>query len=125
MSTHKHTPGPWKFGKELTARSVEWLVSFDAGSKGRGIAIAETCAGSGNEDANARLIAAAPELLEACQTFAEWLRREEAGFPAETRFNTPEGEAKWREWFDENFRICDLAQKQARAAIAKATGGEA
>ena len=65
------------------------------------------------------------ELLEACQTFAEWLRREEAGFPAEIRFNTPEGEAKWREWFDENLRICDLAQKQARAAISKATGGEA
>jgi len=124
MSTHKHTPGPWKFGKELTARSVEWLVSFDAGSKGRGIAIAETCAGSGNEDANARLIAAAPELLEACQTFAEWLRREDAGFPEETRC-APDGAAKWREWFDENIRICALAQKQARAAIAKATGGEA
>lgn len=121
----QHTPGPWKFGKELGARSGEWLVSFDAGSKGRGIAIAETRTGPGSEEANARLIAAAPELLEACQTFAEWLRREEAGFPAEIRFNTPEGEAKWREWFDENLRICDLAQKQARAAISKATGGEA
>lgn len=62
-----HTPGPWKFGKELTARSGEWLVSFDAGSKGRGIAIAETRAGSGNEEANARLIAAAPELLAALE----------------------------------------------------------
>lgn len=71
---------------------------------------------------DSRLIASAPDLLEACQTFAEWLRREEGGFPAETRFNTPEGEAKWREWFDENLRICDLAQTQARAAIAKAVG---
>ena len=67
MTNPTHTPGPWKFGKELTARSGEWLVSFDAGSKGRGIAIAETRAGSGNEEANARLIAAAPELLAACR----------------------------------------------------------
>ena len=59
-----HTPGPWKFGKELTARSGEWLVSFDAGSKGRGIAIAETRAGSGNEEANARLIAASPTMYD-------------------------------------------------------------
>ena len=60
-------------------------------------------------------------MLEACQTFAEWLRREEAGFPAEARLNTPEGEAKSREWFYENIRVCALAQEQARAAIAKAT----
>ena len=33
--------------------------------KGRGITIAETRAGSGNEEFDARLIAAAPELLEA------------------------------------------------------------
>ena len=59
-----HPPGPWKFGKELTARSGEWLVSFDAGSKGRGIAIAETRAGSGNEEANARLIAASPTMYD-------------------------------------------------------------
>ena len=59
-----HTPGPWKFGKELTARSGEWLVSFNAGSKGRGIAIAETRAGSGNEEANARLIAASPTMYD-------------------------------------------------------------
>ncbi len=60
----KHTPGPWKFGKELGARNGEWLVSFDAGSKGRGIAIAETRTGPGSEEANARLIAAAPTMYE-------------------------------------------------------------
>ena len=63
----QHTPGPWKFGKELGARNGEWLVSFDAGSKGRGIAIAETRTGPGSEEANARLIAAAPELLAALE----------------------------------------------------------
>jgi hypothetical protein len=119
----KHTPGPWtpEFGEAYRVRTQQdgGQVAILMNLKGR-----HGLAGRRNGDevaANARLIAAAPELLEACQTFAEWLRREEAGFPAETRFKTPEGEAKWREWFDENLRVCDLAQKQARAAIAKAT----
>jgi hypothetical protein len=61
------------------------------------------------------------ELLQACQTFAEWLRREEEGFDLETHsLQTPEGKAAWRKWFYENLDICDLAQTQARAAIAKA-----
>lgn len=119
MSAHKHTPGEWhvggphkctiydKYGQRL-ANSFEGVMAAQRTDS--------ECA------ANARLIAAAPELLEACQTFAEWLRREDAGFPAETRFNTPEGEAKWREWWAENLRLCALAQGQARAAIAKATG---
>jgi hypothetical protein len=68
-----------------------------------------------------RLHAVNQELLQACQTFAEWLRREEEGFDLETHNRqTPEGEAAWRKWFYENLDICDLAQKQAKAAIAKA-----
>ncbi len=74
-------------------------------------------------DAHAMLEACgAYKLLEACQTFAEWLRREDAGFDHKTHDReTPEGEAAWRVWFYENLRICDLAQEQARAAITKAT----
>lgn len=64
---NKHTPGPWKYGIELSSRSGEWLISFDAGYRGRGICIAETRPGTGHEEANARLIAAAPELLEALE----------------------------------------------------------
>ena len=67
----KHTPGPWKVDKELTSRSGEWLIAMDAGDKGRGIAIAETRVATGAELANARLIAAAPELLEALQLIAD------------------------------------------------------
>ena len=99
-----HTPGPWKFGKELTARSGEWLVSFDAGSKGRGIAIAETRAGSGNEEANARLIAAAPELLAALETAYMAL----IGYLPAHRND-----------------VTDAAIGAARAAITKAKGGAA
>lgn len=71
--------------------------------------------------ANARLISAAPDLLEACKTFAEWLRREDDGFvKAGNTRDTPEGEAAWRAWFDGNLDLCSKAQSQARAAIAKA-----
>ena len=104
-----HTPGPWKFGKELTARSGEWLVSFDAGSKGRGIAIAETRAGSGNEEANARLIAAAPDLLAACKSMIEWDDREKDHAVD----------------FSARMSLCEAAFNAARAAIAKAKGGAA
>lgn len=61
----KHTPGPWRSGdvfntvfgppngnpSPLTIATVHMLHSYDDGSK----------------NANARLIAAAPELLEACK----------------------------------------------------------
>ena len=101
-----HTPGPWKFGKELTARSGEWLVSFDAGSKGRGIAIAETRAGSGNEEANAHLIAAAPQLLEALQTTAANLR-------------------SWKAANGGGIKTFDSWLEVVEEAIAKAKGGAA
>ena len=125
-----HTPGPWSAGPQC---EISGWVDISIGGYPRNPVASATPAGPGGAEerrdsetvANARLIAAAPELLEACQTFGEWLRREEGGFPAETRFNTPEGETKWREWFDENLRICALAQEQARAAIAKATGAPA
>jgi hypothetical protein len=68
MST-KHTPGPWKIRNELN-RSVDslkqipyWTVGID---DARGLAIVETFARWAPQDqieANARLIAAAPELL--------------------------------------------------------------
>ena len=123
-----HTYGPWVWEEGQTEikrawNGKEWTVASVEGSK-LGWHEDHNCEAR-EAGANARLIAAAPELLEACQTFAEWLQREEGGFPPETRFNSPEGETKWREWFDENLRICALAQEQARAAIAKATGAPA
>ena len=130
MST-QHTPGPWAFSTSTNG----WCYTInifqaDNATPTDGWSdvgyIIKTCEGEQQavQHANARLIAAAPELLEACQTFAEWLRREEEGFTRAGRDrSTPEGEAAWREWYYENLRICDLAQEQARAAIAKATGG--
>ncbi len=59
-----HTPGPWKVEKELSSRLAEWLITMDAGDRGRGIAIAETVPATGRELANAHLIAAAPTMYE-------------------------------------------------------------
>ena len=115
----KNTPGPWRYSKENGSPTTGQHMI--AGAKPGYLAEVRDC-GSGCVEANARLIAAAPELLEACQTFAEWLRREDEGFPEEIRFNTPEGEAKWREWYGENLRVCALAMEKARSAIAKARG---
>ena len=60
----KHTPGPWKVGQYLGSPS-SYCVHMDAGDKGRGIDVVEAVAGTSAEErlANARLIAAAPDLL--------------------------------------------------------------
>lgn len=66
---------PWKYSKELTAHSGEWLISLDAGNKGRGIGIAETRAGSGQEQANAAFIVAACNALPGLIAEVEQARR--------------------------------------------------
>lgn len=120
----KHTPGPWRVVEHswsdtgiysdknhIAHLSIEGVATESNQSQ------LEASMG-----ANAKLIAAAPELLEACQTLAEWFKRENEGFPnaGEVR-KTAEGEAAWRRWWEENLRLCDLAKTQADAAIAKAT----
>lgn len=71
MSTAKHTPGPWKVipdpgasCDECGAQHSESLMVASANRSEVGIAVilADDC-----EIANANLIAAAPELLEACK----------------------------------------------------------
>ena len=100
----KHTPGPWKIEVELGSRHYEFLIAKDAGDRGRGIAIAETRAGSGSERDNARLIAAAPELLAALETAYMAL----IGYLPAHRND-----------------VTDAAIGAARAAITKATGDAA
>lgn len=64
----KHTKEPWKVEKELNSRSGEWLISMDAGDKGRGIAIAETRVGSGCEEENAKRIVACVNACKGLET---------------------------------------------------------
>lgn len=116
----KHTPGPWHIEvKHLT----EGAFTLSHGVNGYGDGPAGDVAKIYTSEANALLIAAAPELLEACETFAEWLRREDEGFiKAGKSRDTPEGEKEWSAWYYENLRICALANSQAISAIAKARG---
>lgn len=73
--------------------------------------------------ADAALITAAPELLEACETFSKWLAHDRDGFDCERHDrSTAEGEEAWKEWWHEGLALCELAQQQAKAAIAKARG---
>jgi hypothetical protein len=58
----KHTPGPWRAERQNPSPTTgEWMI---AGSKPGYLAEVRDC-GSGDVLANARLIAAAPDLLEA------------------------------------------------------------
>ena len=102
----KHTPGPWSVGEVSHKKQRVDIDSLHADQTvghqtWRGLARAYGCEDMPAEGtavmlANARLIAAAPELLEA-------LERIVASDPTHTHFAT-------------------LAISEARAAIAKATG---
>lgn len=64
MTTSKHTPGPWRVERQNgTPTTGEWMI---AGAKPGYLAEVRDC-GSGCVKADARLIAAAPELLTALE----------------------------------------------------------
>ena len=61
---NKHTPGPWSVDDNHGKRYIEPIYSNEP--------IAEICKKKGDEyTANARLIAAAPDLLEALEALAD------------------------------------------------------
>lgn len=67
----KHTPGPW-----IISQDDEFLHVYDVMTP-TGYYVASThdgVEGKCNSEANARLIAAAPDLLEALQMVSEYIR---------------------------------------------------
>lgn len=94
----KHTPGPWvaEFGDDIVIATPSCEIAV----------VAYTLAQRGAHTANARLIAAAPELLEAVKAMIEWDDREQDHFVD----------------FNVRMDLCKRAFDLARAAIAKATG---
>lgn len=89
----KHTKGPWFVSDEYSGIVVD----------SDGIRVAAACTDKPYEQHDATLIAAAPDLLEACQDFVNAVR---AGSKQEIML------------------AIDAADKKARAAIAKAKGEE-
>ena len=107
----KHTPGPWKLDRSLQPADGEYDYAI---SSPEHFVLAEAFGRSANgghppAEANARLIAAAPELLEA-------LREAEVGLEFAGADKTiAEGDF---------IPTPTLALRAVRAAIAKATGGQ-
>ena len=70
MMNSKHTPGPWKVRTAYDNGEPAGLF-VHAGV----LDVCSLCAGDGpEEEADARLIATAPELLEAAKDVVDWFR---------------------------------------------------
>lgn len=91
----KHTPGPWKAYRFSDKGGVARIAIV--GAQPSSLIVAKTCAAEGEDEANARLIAAAPELLEALRGLLQ--------------AESPDYVQSW-----------GIAREQALAAVAKATG---
>jgi hypothetical protein len=102
VSASKHAPGPWQFYADVPSTDPNWHIVTNA-SRMRVLANVHIEPGNAVDLANARLIAAAPELLEALQKFlsAQTLLPELSGPAAVEMIG---------------------AAQAARRAIAKATG---
>lgn len=97
----KHTPGPWIYYADLPSTEPNWHIVTTA-NKMRVLANVHIEPGNAMDEANARLIAAAPDLLDALKHLCDFIDRE--GPPA-------------KEWQ----AISDWCEKGA-IAIAKAEG---
>ena len=95
----KHTPGPWVVHPTSIHPAVRSIGTAEAGP--RRICTVGSTNGNPTDWHNARLIAAAPELLEALERIA----------------NGP-----WPDWINCPEAQCRFDEQIARAAIAKATG---
>jgi hypothetical protein len=104
MTDSKHTPGPWEYVSEDDGHSI-----YDCDC---GFHIARVTDGlpPGVTEANARLIAAAPEMYEALECIAQI----HDGNPSDAMADMPP--------LDYARHMLGVARREARAALAKAEG---
>lgn len=115
----KHTPGPWKvvirdidnqkIKKATCINDSHWVDTTS------GISIADI----GLSEPNARLIAAAPEMLEALKLINPVLNQEQCPFCGHPGTSSKDDNSDWEEGHGDG---CELIL--IRAAIAKAEGKE-
>jgi hypothetical protein len=68
MSETKHTPGPWKIGRGRQDANDPVFWHVDVLNKGGTIRVARVAGvGQDTAEANARLVASSPKLLNACK----------------------------------------------------------
>lgn len=115
MTTAVHTPGPWKAYKQDNG---DWYISRSLGAQLADTALATVHAWAQTEDeANARLITAAPELLEALEKIVTLIDDErEIAHQAAFRF----GQTVERVLSE---RLNTPALAKARTTLARAKGG--
>lgn len=106
----KHTPGPWHVSEPAADRQEAFAFSIRGQS---GWAIAEVCKWPNASAANARLIAEAPAMRDALETFADGFAvlhsaLKQSNYAADATF--------MRAWLD--------TFAEARALLARIDGGE-
>ena len=106
MSERKHTPGPWLAAAKPSS-VVGWPVI--APRSPSAMSVCNVHAGHDYSEGNARLIAAAPDLLEACRQAAIQFRFYEQQHLAK---RTPEADAKALR-NHEMAKICETAIAKA------------
>ena len=120
MTTAKHTPGPWSFAPAVPGAQRCFYISGNHDANNREVDIGTVQGGYYSCEANARLIAAAPDLLEALKVFSElcihWT--EERQLPDNTGLLVVTSPSHLVLGAD--FTVHDL--RRIRAAIAKAEG---
>ena len=100
MSAAKHTPGPWSEARRSHCTVLNALFINGGGDRVARVVVPHTASNIEEYEANARLIAAAPDLLDALIRLRHWAEAGQVNYTG------------------------DHPVALARTAIAKATGGQ-
>ena len=120
MSRPKHTPGPWVIAKTRGSRPDRDIwIGGDVGPAGMVQEVAEIFTHHDHGKANARLIAAAPEMLDLLKAIAVEAtpERSECGFCGHPGTSSKDDNSDWEETHEEDCTLLEI-----RRLISKAEG---